>query len=122
MEGKDVCNMNSGEKYQMEFDLASTYEEKASWDGYGAWQAEQREKYARVIETWHLPIHKHVCVKLKWMPEEFEGVLVLREFPENFSSKFPLKLRVASWDFESAEIEYCRQANRDNKSFERSLD
>ncbi|MFA7232323.1 MAG: hypothetical protein WC071_13710 [Victivallaceae bacterium] len=93
---------------QMEFDLDSTLEENATDDGYKTWQNSQQQIYARIADVWHLPLHRKVRVKLKWRPDELNGVLTLREIPEIMSTKFPLKLRVDFTDFDSSEIEYCK--------------
>ena len=101
--------MNTDNNIQLEFDLDSTLGEKDGSDGYDAWHSEQRKVYARVADTWHLPLHRKVRVKLKWRPDELQGVLVLQEIPQQFSSKVPLKLRVDFCDFDSTEIEYCKR-------------
>ena len=101
--------MNVDNIVQLEFDLDSTLEEKDSSDGYDAWHSEQRKVYARVADTWHLPLHRKVLVKLKWRPDELQGVMVLQEIPQQFSAKIPLKLRVDFCDVDSTEIEYCKR-------------
>ncbi|MEI8248269.1 MAG: hypothetical protein WCI51_20710 [Lentisphaerota bacterium] len=101
--------MNTDNNVQLEFDLDSTMEEQCDSAGYDAWHSEQRRVYGRVADTWHLPLHRKVRVKLKWRPDELQGVLVLQAIPEQFSSKVPLKLRVDFCDFDSTEIEYCKR-------------
>ncbi len=91
---------------QPEFDLDSTYEQTDT-TGYDTWSKTQRRKYEEVASVWHLPLHRRVRVKLKWRPDELEGVLVLQKFPERLSSRLPLKLRVDGFDFDSTEIESC---------------
>jgi hypothetical protein len=90
---------------QLELDLDSAYAEKE--DGYTAFQQRQREQLARIAETWRLPIHRRVRIKLKWRPDEIEGVLILREHPKTLCGRTPLLLRVGGWDFESTEIDAC---------------
>jgi hypothetical protein len=94
---------------QLEFDLDSTLEDHHSTAGYDAWHDERQQAYDKVADTWHLPLHRKVRVKLKWRPDELEGVLTLQQMPATLSAKIPLKLRVNFWDFDSSELEYCKR-------------
>jgi len=103
--------MSSDSIVQLEFDLDSTLEEKGDTTGFDAWHDGQRQIYSRVAGVWYLPLHRKVRVKLKWRPDELEGVLVLQEIPNQLSAKIPLKLRVDFCDFDSTEIEYCKRVD-----------
>lgn len=108
-------NMSKDEKCQLEFDLDSAGEGQ-NVTGYNAWKEQSRKKYAEIAATWLLPVRKHVRVKLKWRPDELEGVLYVQQIPSRLSAKIPLKLRVDCFKFDSTEIEYCQRVNTEEKN------
>lgn len=72
--------------------------------GYKNWRGKNEEKIKAISREWGVPVNKNVQITLTWMTGEYEGMLILLEYPSTISRKRhgPLKLRLnlSKKDFE----------------------
>jgi len=75
--------------------------------GYARWQQEQAAWLTRLRREYGFPLGRKVRVKLRDFDREIQGRLGLVELPLQPATSRRVKFRVATFEFEPEEIEYC---------------
>ena len=103
------------EQFKDELDFDSGDEK-----GFDNWRNENREKIREISDEWGIQLFRKVKIKLRFIPSEITGFLILLDIPVKLDRRNPLRLRLnysgndfdlgenTSIDFLSTDIESSR--------------